>query len=164
GLQADGVVLSNPALHQAFKVPSWKIVGARVLSRVLPQVSLPTGLEADQLSTNSEANADYAADPLIFSGGTTRWGWEYICAQQALEDATLQTDVPLLLLLGSADPIIDASFTQRWIARSNGLSLTVRNYPNLMHELSNEPTVERERVFEDLIQWLLERVASAAAD
>ena len=154
-LRADAVVLSNPALQQAFKVPGWKLVAAKVLSRGLPKVALPTGLNADQLSTNSEANADYAADPLIFGSGTTRWGWEYICAQADVADGVLRPPCPVLVSLGLSDPVIDAAYTRSWLGKAQESSITVLTYPKLMHELFNEPKADRDHVLAELSDWLV---------
>lgn len=158
-LDVDAVVLTNPALQQAFQVPGWKVAAARWLSKALPKVSLPTGLSADDLSSNPEANRDYAQDPMIFDGGTTRWGWEYLTAQRSLAEQVLSTSTPTLVALGMVDPIIDARATQQWLSLSRSTSLSVLTYEGLKHELSNELPTDRDQVFADILSWLTQQTS-----
>ena len=76
-----------------------------------------------------------------------------------------QVRLPMLMLHGGLDRLCRPSGTERFHAslpldRVPGSAL--RLYPELRHEIFNEP--EREDVFQDVLDWLQAREQSARAD
>jgi alpha-beta hydrolase superfamily lysophospholipase len=63
--------------------------------------------------------------------------------------------VPLLLLHGAEDRLCPAAGSQQIYDRAGSADRTIKVYPELYHEVFNEP--EREAVIGDLSTWLLER-------
>lgn len=160
-LAVRGVVLTNPALETKAAVPQWKKVAAKVFSRAVPGLSLPTGLPASAISRDPASVSAYEADPLIFDAATARWGWEFMEAQRETQASTLRIDVPLLVQLGTADGIIDAEFSRTWFATAQGDDITVTSWPGFYHELYNEPEAERIKVLDELVTWLTEHATAA---
>ncbi len=60
---ADFLVLSSPSLDA--EIPTTKRLAARLLRKVLPGMSLPNDITADQLSTDPAVGEAYFADPLV---------------------------------------------------------------------------------------------------
>ncbi len=160
-LPVCAVVLSNPALVTKAAVPEWKKAAAKVLSRLLPTFSLPTGLPASAISRDSESVRDYEQDPLIFGTGSARWGWEFMSAQRQVQRRTLRIEVPLLVQLGSSDGIIDPEFSRTWFADAQGDDVTITMWPDFYHELYNEPEAERAQVLAELVSWLTDHTQVA---
>ena len=157
-LAVRGVVLSNPALAANVAVPGWKIAAARTLSRFLPTVALPIGIPAEHISRDSASVEDYAADPAIFGSGTTRWGAEFLGAQVAVLAGQPQFAVPLLVMLGSGDRVVDAGVSGRFFPSVAASEIQIEVFEGFYHELFNEPLADRLRVFAMLREWLLAHV------
>ena len=65
--------------------------------------------------------------------------------------------LPVLLLHGEADPLCPARATEEFAATLTAAGSALRVYPELRHEIFNEP--ERQRVFADAWQWIEEKQA-----
>ena len=61
----DGVVLSSPYFAVAMKVPPIKLAAAKLMSRIYPKLTIPTGIPPEHLSTDPKVGERYAADPLV---------------------------------------------------------------------------------------------------
>jgi alpha-beta hydrolase superfamily lysophospholipase len=111
------------------------------------------------LSRDAERVAAYAADPLC--GFVLRAG--SLCdlfagAREAKRPdaiAGIPSDLPLLVISGSADPVHDGERNlQRMLRKYQGHldRIDYRLYPDARHELFNE--TNREQVFQELLAWL----------
>jgi alpha-beta hydrolase superfamily lysophospholipase len=156
-LAVRGVILTNPALAASVDVPAWKIGAAKLLSRLLPTVALPIGIPPEHISRDSASVDDYRDDPLIFSDGTTRWGAEFLAAQERVLAGHPRFDVPLLVLIGSGDRVVNPSVSGRFYPTVQASELNVEVFEGYYHELFNEPLADRLRVLAMLRQWLLAR-------
>jgi alpha-beta hydrolase superfamily lysophospholipase len=63
----------------------------------------------------------------------------------------------MLLLHGEADRLCAPRGTRSFHAQLRGAGHRLRLYPQLRHEILNEP--EQEQVFEDILGWIEEREA-----
>jgi lysophospholipase len=158
-----GVVLSNPALQVKMPVPGWKMTLARMLSRMLPAFSLPTGLPAEFISRDPEEVRLYAEDPLVFPGATTRWAVEFSDAQEdTLRRPADFRAAPTLVLLGSGDRVIDSTVSQSFYADVASTDCQVRVRDGAYHELFNDQKPDRDEVLAEMVAWLDEKIAAAA--
>jgi lysophospholipase len=64
--------------------------------------------------------------------------------------------LPVLVMQGSADALVDPSAAAYVHNRVGSPDRTIHVYPGLYHEILNEP--ERERVLDDLVEWLRARI------
>jgi alpha-beta hydrolase superfamily lysophospholipase len=122
--------------------------------RVLPRLSIGSGLDPDGLSRDPEVLRRYLEDPLIHRTMTTSLGAELLAAAPRTAARAGQVQVPLLLLHGEADPICSALGSRGFHAGLRAPGSALRTYPDLRHEIFNEP--EREQVWQDLWNWLEE--------
>lgn len=148
-------VLSAPALE----VPTLGGVRRlllRLLSRIAPRVRVPGGIDLDGLSRDPEVIAAYAADPLVDKRYSARLLTEIAAAVRWIEGRGAEVAVPLLIVHGEADPICPVAGSRRFsaVVRSPGSEL--RAYPELRHEVLNEP--EREQVLSDIARWIEKQV------
>jgi len=150
-------VTSGPALA-VDGVSSWRVALARGLRRVLPRLSLGSGLDPQGLSRDPEVVRRYLADPLIVRTMTASLGAELLAAAPRTAALAAEIAVPLLMLHGEDDPLCAAEGSRAFAAgvRSRGSALRV--YPGLRHEIFNEP--ERETVWQDLWKWVEEQSAT----
>ena len=144
----DLVVLGSPGLDSA--LPAWKKSAARILGRLAPTMEIPNGIEGAWLSRDPSVGARAAEDPRCATASTARFGAEGLREQarvRALAGGGL--GVPTLVLHGLDDRLVPPGATEVF-ATAPGTER--RTYPNLRHELHNEP--DGPQVIDDVIAWL----------
>ncbi len=151
GIEVMGLALSDPNVAVAVDAPAVKVLGARLLSRVLPGLSLSNELDVNTISRDPAVVQAYEADPLVYSTITPRWFTEMVKSQRRVVNHAGAYQTPLLMLLGQADVICDWKAAEA-LARNWGGSAETKTYPELYHEIFNEP--EKDQVLSDLIAWL----------
>ncbi len=153
GVAPPALVLSSPALR------SWASPGtirlSRVLGRLLPNLPLRNGLDANKLSHDAQVVADYCSDPLQHGWITPRLA-SFILQDGAtcIADAA-SLDVPTLLLVADSDELVDPAGSRAFAnaAAASG-QLTTRFFATLYHELFNEAEPGRSQVLMQLGDWL----------
>jgi acylglycerol lipase len=146
----DLLVLSAPAV--AAIVARWKRALADVLGRVMPRLEIANDLPAGSLSHDPQVEVAYRSDPLNVHRTTTRLGMELLHEQARVQGALARVSAlptPTYVLHGSDDPIVPVSASASLERREN---VTRRVYPQLRHEMHNEP--EASAVIGDTILWL----------
>jgi len=151
----DGAVLSSPFFGLGVKLPLWKTLAGKGLSRVIPGFRLPSDLDPGHLSRDPEVGRRYMADPLVVKSATSRWFTATMGAHKTvLRDASKIT-LPVLMQHGDADSLASLEAAQRVYANLSGPK-TFKLWSDMRHELFNE--VDQERVFEHLHEWFAERM------
>ncbi|CAN5854738.1 alpha/beta hydrolase [soil metagenome] len=152
GVAVAGLILSNPTTRVAVPVPAWKLGLAGVLRRYAPWVALSSALQPEMLTSdplrrearrNDLACHDRITAPLYF--GMIEAGEDVLARAGEIE-------VPTLLLLGEADPIIDPDAGRLLFDRLGTADKTLCSYPGMRHEPFNE--VGRRQVLRDVQDWL----------
>jgi alpha-beta hydrolase superfamily lysophospholipase len=152
-----GLILSNPSLQLAVRVPAWKRLVGEVLLRVAPGVTLAATLP-DALMTNDPENlASRRDDPLRHSRISAPLFFGMVAGGPLLSARAGEIGVPVLLLLGGADPVIDAAASRAAFERLGSPDKTLRVYPEMLHEPLND--LDRGRVLDDIAAWISARVA-----
>ena len=145
-----GVVASSPYLRLAFQPPSWKIGAGKLLKRLFPSFTMPSGLEVDAISRDPVQVEAYKADPLVHDLISPNYAFPVIEAGEWAISASGKLDVPVFIAHGTGDCIIDpqgsAEFAEK--AKQCHLFLQEGGYHELHHDLG------REEYFEELRQWL----------
>ena len=77
-------------------------------------------------------------------------------AQETVLRRASELTTPMLVMVGTADPIADPSGGTELFEAATAKDKTFKRYEGFLHELFHEP--ERERVFADVISWLSTRV------
>jgi alpha-beta hydrolase superfamily lysophospholipase len=151
-----GAVTSGAALSLGAVSPL-RVALARALRRVLPRLALGSGLDPEGLSRDPEVVRRYLDDPLVHRVMTASLGAEMLAAAPRTAARAGQVAVPLLMLHGADDPLCLAEGSRSFHAGVDTAGSALRVYPELRHEIFNEP--EREAVWQDVQTWLEERSA-----
>lgn len=147
----EAVIVTSPWLRLAFPAPAVKVLLGRTLYGIAPSMTLPTGLEQAALSHDTAVVAAYAGDPLVHDRISFRLGIDLLDGgEQALAQAA-DFRLPVLLMHGSEDRIIDPQATQLFYDRAGSPDKTLRMWPGLFHETHNE--LEWEKVVEVSTGW-----------
>ena len=98
-------------------------------------------------------------DPLVCKGAQpARTVAELVQAMADLPDEVGQLQMSLLVIAGSADPIVPAAGSRDINERAGSFDKQLIVYEDFVHELINEPPDDRKRVTQDLIDWLEARM------
>ncbi len=147
-----GLCLSSPFLGFGFEVPSLKAGAARMLSRYLPALALPTGLDEKDLSHDRAVVERYRQDPLVLRKASSRWYTETVAAQARIPELAATLRLPVLMQHGGDDRIASPKASRAAFERVGSADKTWHEYSGLYHEIWFE--TERERTVGDLTTWL----------
>jgi len=151
----DSLAVSSPYLSPAFAVPFLKRTLLPLIAKFVPTLAVRSGLNAAWLSHDRQVVRAYEADPLVFSTVTLGWFVAVRDAQQEVFARAGEIRLPVLVLLGGADPIADPGRGRALFARLGSEDRRLIAYPGFFHEVFNE--LERGRVVADLLAWLAGR-------
>jgi alpha-beta hydrolase superfamily lysophospholipase len=147
-----GGILSGPAVKVGEDVSRVTILMGRLLSALAPKAGL-MALDAEGMSRDPEVVAAYVNDPLVFTGKMpARTAAEVLDAMLRVTAEAGKITLPLLILQGGADKIIDPAGAEMLYEKASSPDKTLRVYEGLYHEVFNEP--ECDRVLQDVENWL----------
>jgi alpha-beta hydrolase superfamily lysophospholipase len=152
-----GAVLSGPGVEVGVKVPGWKDALGRVMSKVWPKLAIPTGIPPADISRDPDVVRAYERDPLVTNKATARWYTEFIDTQARAFAHASSIRTPLLIVWGGRDRLVGVNGIVRFAESVASEDKTLIPYPELFHEVVNEP--EREVVIGDVLRWLEARAA-----
>lgn len=155
--ELPGLILSSPFLRLKMPVPAWKWLAALGLSRVAPALSMPSDIPLEWLTHDAAIVDATRRDSLNHREGTPRWFTETLRAQRIALAGAGSIRVPVALLAAGDDRIADIRHAERFFERLI-VPKSTRRYEGYYHELFNE--TGREAVFQDIEDWLAERLTS----
>jgi len=147
-----GLILSDPLLQLSKPVPALKLLAGRLIARFAPRHSMPNDLEPAELTQDPAMMEAYLADPIIFHVVSVGW---FAQMEKASADARArgkELSLPLLLLLGGADPVCSGPASRAFFKSAASKDKALQTYEGFRHEIFNE--LGRERVLADLSAWL----------
>ncbi len=148
--KVSGIVASAPGLARAKPVPQSTIVLGRILARIAPSFQIDNGLDLSGLSRDDEVIRVYKADPLVHTKISARFGMDLIEKCKWLQSQE-SFSVPLLLIQGSADRVIDPAANQAFARKLQG-DVTLKVFEGFYHESHNEP--EQQQVLQTVLDWM----------
>ena len=147
----SGLVLSAPAAALETASAATRIVSA-LLSRLTPTLGV-FRVDPGGVSRDPEVVRDYESDPQVFHGKLpVRTVAELAGEIGSLADRAHEITLPVLLMYGTADPIVPISGSVMLSERIASEDLTATPYDGLYHEILNEP--ERDQVIAEILAWL----------
>jgi alpha-beta hydrolase superfamily lysophospholipase len=157
-----GLVLSNPCLKLAIQIPAWKLRLGSVLLRVAPGMTMRATASDEQMTRDPEHLAGRRGDPLRHSRISAPMFFGMIKGAPLLLARAAEVRVPLLMVLGAADPVVDTSTSRAVFDRLGSPDKTLIVYPNSLHEPLND--LDRPRVLADITAWLSARLGPLPGD
>ena len=145
-------VLSAPAVKIPDEVSSFTVFMGKLLSALIPKFGL-IRIESDGISRDPDVVRAYEKDPLVCRGKiSARLAAEVLRAVQRVTNEAARIDLPVLLLQGTADRIVDPAGAQMLFDSISSEKKEIKHYEGLYHEVFNEP--ERAKVFGDMENWV----------
>lgn len=154
----NGLILSSAGLLPILDAPVWQQKLVRILSRIYPGLVVANGLNAAGLSHDQTVVDNYLNDPLVHDKVSVRWFTEFIFAgQEALRRAG-EITMPLLIIHGKEDPIVDYRGSEQTMELASSSDKTLYVFDGLLHETMNETLDQRQEVLAKVEQWILSHI------
>lgn len=152
--KVSGIVATSPYLRLAFQPPKWKMILGKLMLKIAPSITLPSGLDPKGISRIPEEVEKYVNDPLVQDKVSPMFSFPIIDAGEwAIQNAKL-LNVNTLLLHGTADPIIDPAGTKEFHQNSNKTTLEL--FEGGYHELHND--LCKEELFSTIQDWIKQQL------
>jgi len=152
----SGMVLSSPFYGFAIRVPAWKSLAGKMLSKYIPSIALPTDIDPQSVSHDPATIAAYGTDPLIGRVASARWLTETEKAQRHLPDLAARIHVPILFQQAGDDKLVDAKAGREVFDAFSSTDKTWQDLPGQYHEIWFE--IERDTTLGVVYEWLKDRI------
>ena len=147
-----GLVMTAPFYRVATQPPAYKTIPAKLLHLIVPAMPVPTGLTPQMLSRDPAWQKETNEDPLYGRNATPRWYVTHLRAQEAIAGMGQQITVPVLMLTGSADPVVSTPAGKGFFDTIASADKTYKDYPGMLHEVMCE--TGKEEVWADISRWI----------
>jgi acylglycerol lipase len=155
------LILSAPAAAVEATSPAVRLIG-RVLSAVTPGLGV-YDVDPSMISRDPAEVSAYANDPFVEQGKLpARTVAELTAAIETFPERVKKITIPLLVMHGSADEITPDTASRMVHENAGSADKRLKIYEGFYHEIFNEPKADRERVLEDLLDWLDAHTEGAA--
>ena len=145
-----GVIATSPFLKLAFEPPAIKLAIGKILQKIAPSITMGNELDANNISRDKVEVQKYIDDPLVHSKISPNFSLTFIeTGKWAIANAS-KLQMPMLLLHGTDDKIIDYKGTQEFT--NNSERATLKLYKGGYHELHND--LCKEEMLQDVVNWL----------
>jgi len=150
--ELSGAVLSGPGIKVPDNISQAIIFVGKMLSIITPKAGL-IQMDAEGVSRDPAVVDAYVNDPLVYTGKiTARLGAELLKAMQYVTDQAPKIRLPIMIVQGSDDKLVDPSGAQLLYNLVSSKDKTIKIYNGFYHEVFNEP--EHEQVLNDVKTWI----------
>jgi len=153
----SALVASSPYLKLAFRPPAWKWWAGRLMYRLYPSITLPSGLDPAGISRDRAEVTAYCEDPLVHDRVSPRYSFPILEAGEWAIAHAADLAIPAFIAHGTADPIIDPAGSRQFSERApeSHLYWDQGGYHELHHETG------RDHFFNALGAWLQDQTGGA---
>lgn len=149
----SAAVFSSPFFGFAFTPPAIKAMAGKLLSNLVPTLSMPAGLPPEDVSRNPEIVTRYGEDPLVGTKVSARWFTETVSAHERCPGLAAKISVPVLMQQGGGDKVASPQTAKAIFDALGSADKTYEEFDGLYHEIWNE--VERDDPLTKMEDWLL---------
>ncbi|WP_254712479.1 serine aminopeptidase domain-containing protein [Polaribacter pectinis] len=145
-----GIIATSPFLKLAFQPPAIKLSVGKLLQKIAPSITMGNELDANHISREKKEVEKYINDPLVHDKISPNFSITFIeTGKWAIENAH-KLEIPMILLHGTEDKIIDYKGTKEFANKTEKASLKL--YKGGYHELHND--ICKEEMLTDVVEWL----------
>jgi alpha-beta hydrolase superfamily lysophospholipase len=156
----SGLLLLGPGLLPRVNLSPTRQLLVVVGHLVTPTARLPIPLTPELYTANRPYVDFIRGDRLRLLEATTRFFWETARLDRQRGRASAHLNLPVLVLQGEDDKMMDVSKTRRWFSRLGVEDKTYVAYPGAGHTLDFEP--DRTRYLADMLAWLSDRLPAGS--
>jgi acylglycerol lipase len=145
-----GTIATSPFLKLAFEPPKIKLAIGKILQKLAPSITMGNELDPTYMSRDKTEVKKYVNDPLIHHKISPNFSLTFIETGQWAVDNAKKLQIPMLILHGTADKIIDYKGSEEFA--NNSKNTTLKLYQGGYHELQND--LCKEEMLQDVVNWL----------
>lgn len=146
-----GMILSSPA----YQVPL--NAGQRLLfkmcQQLFPKLAVPHGNGGIFLSHDDKMVQQFQNDPLVHHVISARLFGSMLSSMNFVREHASEWNLPLLLQVAGADLVVKPQAAYDFYAQQKSNCVQLKVYDGFYHEIYNE--IEKDKVFQDLHEWLI---------
>jgi alpha-beta hydrolase superfamily lysophospholipase len=146
----EGVISTSPILGLD-NPPKLKLMLGKLLYKVAPTFTMPSGLDVTGLARDEKVAAAYKADPLVHDQVSAALGLEFLEAGGWALDRAEELKKPLLLIHGDEDRLTSCQLSEQFAMRTSGMT-TFKKWPKGYHELHND--FEQQAFLTTIREWM----------
>lgn len=150
--QIKGAIVTSPGLATAAPVPPVKLALGKLMYNLMPAMQMDNGLLRSGLSRDPEVEKIYSNDPLVHPKISARLALDLINNGKFIIDHAAEFPIPLLLMQGTGDYIVNPPMTKTFANAAPLSKITFKEWDGYYHELHNEP--EKAQVLRTITDWL----------
>jgi alpha-beta hydrolase superfamily lysophospholipase len=147
-----GLVLSAPYLKLALKPPALKVLGARLVGRIIPWLPIKNELTPKDLTRDEDLQRATERDHLYNKIVTPRWFNESNRAQQEVAGSGPSITWPTFMFWGAEDGVASGPTARAFFESVGAGDKQFKEYPGMRHECMNE--IGKEEVWKDVSGWI----------
>lgn len=138
--EINGIVATSPYLRLAFQPPKWKMSLGKIMLKILPSITMPSGLDPKGISRISAEVEKYTSDPLVHDKVSPMYSFPIMQAGEWAITNAIRLKTNTLLLHGTGDQIIDHQGTEEFHRNADKtiLKLFEGGYHELHHDLCKD--------------------------
>lgn len=145
-----GSIVTGPFFRTAEPPPAFQLFLGKIMQNIWGAFPDKAKVSPDYISRDKEVVKKYINDPLVHNNMSAKLGMSLLeTGEYAIEHAA-EVRVPLYILHGEDDKLTDYNGSKDFYAKA-GDNVTLETFPNMYHELHNEP--EKEEIFADIIAY-----------
>jgi len=146
-----GTIISAPALDTG-GISAVLMAASKILSKIKPDLSVATGLDATGISRNPDVVVAYQNDPLVHGVGTPRLAVETPNAMAWCEENAGNLQIPTLMIHGTDDRLTSPASSRAFFDKLTASDKTYIAYDGGYHESLND--IHHQKVATDIQNWL----------
>ncbi|MFH1752808.1 MAG: lysophospholipase [Candidatus Omnitrophota bacterium] len=155
-LRLRGLILSGALLKASGKISAPLRIFISIAGTIFPSSPVLKEIDSSKVSSDPGVAKRYNDDPLVYHGKLlARQAREISRAIERIQREMEEISLPLLILHGTADRLVDIEGSRQLYARAGSKDKTIKLYEGFYHEVLNEPG--KDRVLSDVAAWLKAR-------
>ncbi|MNJ99723.1 Phospholipase YtpA [compost metagenome] len=151
-LTADAIAVSSPLLGLTVQVPALKAHGAKLLNRLLPQVTLGNELINSMLTRDLEVIREFEHDALRHSRVSPGAFLGFLESFAFVEPRAKEIKTPAIFMISDSDPVVSSKAARHFYDHLGSEKKEIYIYPGAKHEVFND--IIRQTVYADLKKFL----------
>lgn len=155
----QGLIVTAPALGK-IRISPVKLTLGRLLSGIHPRFSLKLGIQDSLGSRDSSIIQAYLQDPLRHEYGSARLATEFFATVNWIDRNSVNLQVPLLMLHGTADEIVLPESSRAFFRQILYPDKEHHEYAGFYHDLYVD--IDYQTILGDLKRWLERHLEGAA--
>ncbi|MFH1692501.1 MAG: lysophospholipase [Candidatus Omnitrophota bacterium] len=152
----DGLICISPAFKSKLKFSRWDYIRIFFFLIVNSKKQFMLPFDAIMCTQDSDCRRAVENNEIEHRLATSRLLFNIFLAQKRACTVKDEIDIPVLFLVAGEDEIVDSKVAEDVFGRFVSKDKRIISYSGMRHALTIE--IERQKVFEDILRWIKERV------